>query len=38
MTMLSVVQSFCRRTGVPFAGTVYGSNDDQVLQMLALLE
>lgn len=38
MTMLSTVQHFCRRTGLPVPAAVYGSGDDQVLQIMALLE
>lgn len=38
MTMLSTVQYFCRRTGLPVPTTVYGSSDPQLLQIMALLE
>lgn len=38
MTMLTTVQQFCLRTGIPKPATVYGSTDTQVLQVLALLE
>jgi len=38
MTMLTTVQRFCRRTGLSVPTTVYGSSDEQVLQILALLE
>ena len=38
MTMLTTVQYFCRRTGLPVPTTVMGSTDSQVLQVLALLE
>lgn len=38
MTMLTTVQNFCRRTGVPVPITVYGTTDAQVLQVMALLE
>lgn len=38
MTMLSMVQHFCRRTNQPVPATVYGSSDEGVLQMMALLE
>lgn len=38
MTMLSVVQQFCLRTGIPKPSAVYGSTDSQVLQAMALLE
>lgn len=38
MTMLSTIQNFCRRSGIPVPVTVYGSSDTQVLQVMALLE
>jgi hypothetical protein len=38
MSMLTIVQHFCRRTGIPRPTTVYGGTDPQVLQALALLE
>ena len=38
MTMLTVVQNFCRRTNIPVPTTVYGTTDTQVLQVMALLE
>ena len=38
MTLLTTVQHFCRRTGLPSPATVYGSTDTQVLQIMALLE
>jgi hypothetical protein len=38
MTMLTVIQNFCRRTNLPVPATVYGSTDSQVLQLMALLE
>jgi hypothetical protein len=38
MTMLSVVQQFCERTGIPSPPTVYGTTDPQVAQVRALLE
>lgn len=38
MTMLSVIQNFCRRTQLPVPTTVYGTTDTQVLQVMALLE
>lgn len=38
MTMLSLVQNFCRRTQLPVPTTVYGTTDTQVLQVMALLE
>ena len=36
--MLTTVQYFCRRTGLPEPTTVYGTTDPQILQILALLE
>jgi len=38
MTMLTLVQSFCRRTNLPVPTTVYGTTDTQVQQILSLLE
>lgn len=38
MTVLSVIQNVCKRTGIPSPATVLGSTDTQVLQLLALLE
>ena len=38
MTMLSIVQSFCKRTGITTPTTVFGSTDTKVLQVMALLE
>ena len=38
MTMLSVVQNFCRRTNIPVPTTVYGTTDSQVQQVMSLLE
>lgn len=38
MTMLTIVQQFCQRTGLPKPSTVYGSTDTKVLQIMALLE
>jgi len=38
MSMLSLVQSFCRRTNISVPVAVLGSTDPQVLQVLALLE
>ncbi|NIT58372.1 MAG: hypothetical protein GWN00_19740 [Aliifodinibius sp.] len=35
--MLDTVQRFCRRTGLSVPTTVYGSNDEQVLQIMELL-
>jgi len=38
MTMLSLVQNFCKRTNIPVPVSVLGSTDEQVLQALGLLE
>lgn len=38
MSLLTIVQYMCGRTGVPVPATVYGTTDTQVLQMLRLLE
>jgi hypothetical protein len=38
MSMLSVIQYFCRRTGLSAPTTALGSTDTQTLQILALLE
>ena len=38
MSLLTIVQNFCRRTKLPVPATVYGSTDTQVLQIMALLE
>ena len=38
MTLLTVVQRFCKRTGISSPTTVYGSTDPQIIQVLALLE
>ena len=38
MTVLSIAQQFCRRTGLPQPTTVLGSSDAQVLQIAALIE
>ena len=38
MSMLTTVQHFYRRTGLPRPTTVYGNTDPQVLQVMALLE
>lgn len=37
-TLLTVVQDFCKRQNLPSPSTVYGSTDQSVLQMMALLE
>ncbi len=38
MTVLSIAQQFCRRTGLPQPSSVLGSSDAQVLQIAALIE
>lgn len=38
MTMLTLVQRFCKRTQLAVPSTVFGTTDDQVQQILALLE
>lgn len=38
MSMLTLIQSFCRRTNISVPNTVLGSTDPLVLQVLALLE
>ncbi len=38
MSMLTVVQHFCRRTGLPSPTTVLGTNDERIVQIQALLE
>lgn len=38
MNLLSLVQAFCQRTGIPKPAVVIGSTDAQVLQAMALLE
>jgi hypothetical protein len=38
MTILSVVQDFCERTGLPSPASVLGTTDPQVKQIRALLE
>lgn len=38
MSLLTIVQKFCRRTQLPVPTTVTGSTDDQVLQVWGLLE
>lgn len=38
MSMLTLVQRFCRRTGLTVPATVYGSTDPQVRQVMSLLE
>lgn len=38
MNLLSLIIKFCRRTGIPIPATVFGSSDNQILQIMALLE
>lgn len=38
MSMLTLIQRFCRRTNLTVPSTVYGTSDKQVRQILALLE
>jgi len=38
MSLLTLIQYMCGRTGVPVPSTVYGTTDTQVLQMMRLLE
>ena len=38
MTLLTVVQRFCKRTNIASPSTVYGSTDPQITQIMALLE
>lgn len=38
MSMLTVVQYFCRRTNLTVPPTVYGTTDPQIRQIMALLE
>lgn len=38
MTLLTLVQKFCHRSGIPSPATVYGSTDTQILQVMHLLE
>lgn len=38
MSLLTIVQKFCRRTQIPIPNTVTGSTDDQVKQVWGLLE
>jgi hypothetical protein len=37
MTLLQLIQAFCRRTGIPAPVSVADSGDDQALQMMGLL-
>lgn len=38
MSLLTLIQYMCGRTGIPVPSTVYGTTDTQVLQMMRLLE
>lgn len=38
MSLLTIVQRFCERTGLPVPATVMGTTDSKVLQVRALLE
>jgi len=38
MTLLAVVQKFCKRTNISSPTTVYGSTDPQIIQIMSLLE
>lgn len=38
MTVLSIAQQFCRRTGLPSPSTVLGSSDARILQIASLIE
>lgn len=38
MSLLTLVNKFCARAGIPSTTTVYGSTDDRILQVLGLLE
>jgi hypothetical protein len=38
MTILELIQAFCRRTNIPVPATVVGSTDAQINQALAILE
>ena len=38
MTVLSVVQDFCKRTGITEPGSVLGTTDPQIKQVLGILE
>ncbi len=38
MSLLTIVQRFCGRTNLTVPATVYGTNDPQIRQILALLE
>ena len=38
MSLLTIVQQFCKRTNLPSPSSVIGSTDEQILQALTLLE
>lgn len=38
MSLLTIVQRFCRRTGLPMPSTVFGSQNTTILRLQALLE
>lgn len=38
MSLLTIVQRFCRRTNLTVPATVYGTSDPQIRQIMALLE
>lgn len=38
MSMLTLIQRFCRRTNLTVPSTVYGSSDPQIRQVMAILE
>jgi len=38
VTLLAVVQKFCKRTNISSPTTVYGSTDPQIIQIMSLLE
>lgn len=38
MTLLNLVQAFCRRRGIPVPGAVFQSNDDQAMQIVGMLD
>ena len=38
MNVISLIQKFCRRTGLPVPASAVGSTDNQILQVLAILE
>lgn len=38
MSLLTIVQRFCKRTGIASPNTVYGSTNEQIVQIMGLLE